>query len=270
MLSREELRRQINLRIFGSPATLVPLLGGGAALVSPLLFSIAPAVPVFIGISGLVAAGGNVPIQSLLSRDKIIREILAEADTRDQEARKSTLDGLYSKLAGDGDARTHKLLSDLRALADAVHNGDWQNKINAAASADILRGVDALFNGTVRRLERTIDLTTMIRKIDTPAAKQTLIAERQRLVDEVIASVGQLSAFVAKLNSVTVNSESLQNLDEIVQGLERDLGFAEQSAKQAELLSASSHTSQSPVTSRATPEADEQSAPPEDDLETER
>ena len=95
MLSREELRRQINLRIFGSPATLVPLLGGGAALVSPLLFSIAPAVPVFIGISGLVAAGGNVLIQSLLSRDKIIREILAEADTRDQEARKSTLDGLY-------------------------------------------------------------------------------------------------------------------------------------------------------------------------------
>jgi len=269
MLSREELRRQINLRIFGSPATLLPLLGGGAALVSPIFFSIAPAVPIFIGISGLVAAGGNVLIQSLLSRDKIIREILAEADSQDQEARTSTLNALHSKLAADGDARTHKLLSDLRALVEAIRDGDWQNKINAAASADILRGVDELFSGTVRRLERTIDLTKMIRKIDTPAAKQNLIAERQRLVDEVIASVAQLSAFVAKLNSVGIDAESLENLGDIVQGLERDLGFAEQSAKQAASLAASSHTSRSTGTRQAPVEANDEQIAPEDDLETE-
>jgi hypothetical protein len=269
MLSREELRHQINLRIFGSPATLLPLLGGGAALVSPIFFSIAPAIPVFIGISGIVAAGGNVLIQSLLSRDKIIREIVAEADSRDQEARSKTLNALYSKLAGDGDTRTHKLLSDLRALVDAVHDGDWQNKINAAASADILRGVDALFSGTVRRLERTIDLTKMIRKIDTPAAKQNLVAERERLVDEVVASVAQLSAFLAKLNSVTVSGESVENLGAIVQGLERDLGFAERSAQQADSLTASSQSSHQPVlTTQAPVEADTEPPPREDDLET--
>jgi|GEM_PF-3043108 len=231
MLSREEIRRQINLRIFGSPATLLPLLGGGAALVSPLLFSVAPAIPVFVGISGLVAAGGNVLIQSLISREKIIREILAEAEADNKHAQESALNALQGSLAADGDARTHKLLADLRALVAAIHGGDWQGKLNAAATADILRGVDELFSATVRRLERTTELTTMIRKIDTPAAKKNLITERERIVDEVIDSVAQLSGFVAKLNSVSLNTQSEERLDSIVAGLERDLGIAQSSAQ---------------------------------------
>ena len=67
-----------------------------------------------------------------------------------------------------------------------------------------------------------------------------------------------------------MDSESLQNLDEIVQGLERDLGFAEQSAKQAESLAASIHTPRTPVTIQAPVEAEEAANAAEDDAEVER
>ena len=249
MLSREELRRQINLRVFGSPATLVPLLGGGIALASPIFFSIAPAIPIFLGITGLVAAGGNVLIQTLVSREKIIREILDESQAKDHELREADLNRLHSRLSADGDARTQKLLSDLRALVAAIHDGKWQTRLNGAAVADIQRGVDALYGGSLRTLHRTLDLSEMIRTIDTPSAKKTLIAERSRLVEEVIVSVEKLTKFMTQLDTVAVSARSNEDLSRIVDGLERDLEIAHQSMAQAAELAVHSGNSTRRVSS---------------------
>jgi hypothetical protein len=242
MLSRKELRRQINLRIFGSPATLVPLLGGGVALASPLFFSIAPAVPIFLGITGLVAAGGNVLIQSLLSREKIVREILDESESQDHANREADLSRLHSKLSADGDARTQKLLSDLRALVGAIHEGSWRTRLNGSAVADIQRGVDTLYNGALATLRRTLELTEMIRKLGTPAAKKTLVAERSTLIEEVIESVAELTKFMTRLDTVAVTTHTSEDLGQIVKGLESDLEIARHSMEQAAALTVSPHS----------------------------
>ena len=232
-MDRREIERRLLLRLLGSPVTLIPLFGGGISALTPLFFNVEPGIPLFLGITGVVAAGVSVLIRLLVSRDKISREVLGELQQRASATQERALDDLHQRLARDRDERDERLLADLRTLVDQV-SGDWSEQVNVVASADILRTIDQLFQGCVRSLERTLRLKEMADQMGTPEARHGLLQERERLLSEVRQSVIQLSSLVTQLRMLDMTSPtSGTDLAAIRDELDRSLAAAQATANEA-------------------------------------
>jgi len=203
MAQREEIRRRLLLRLFGDPLTIGLGLLGTISMLSPLFFQFEPAIPVFVGISGIVSAVGVVAIKLLIGKEKISDEVYAEIE---QEAVKKTtldLDRLAADLELDNDPRTERYLSDLRALNKRFHeDSDWKKGVNELAQADIGGGIDALFGGCVKSLQRSLVLADTLSAMSTEAGRTSLQMERERLLAEVETSVAALSKLVTELNTL--------------------------------------------------------------------
>ena len=231
---RDELRRRLLLRLFGSPITLVPAFTGAVAALTPLFFNIDPGIPLFIGVTGLVAAGASVVIRSLYGRDRISREIVDELEQQSSRNQERALDALQARLEADTDPRDERLLGDLRALVRKVSKErDWREQVNVLAAADILRGMDELFSGCVRSLQRSVELRDLAAEMGTPDARGSLLHERERLIHEVERSLVQLSSFVTQLRTLdTVSSDIGPDLARIQAELDSSLSAARATARE--------------------------------------
>lgn len=203
MAQREEIQRRLLLRLFGDPLTIGLGLMGTFSLLSPIFFQFEPAIPVFVGISGIVSALGVVAIKLLISKDKISDEVYAELEEEAVQRSDLDLDRLAADLELDNDPRTESYLSDLRALYGRFHqDSDWKKGVNHVAQADIDGGIEALFAGCVTSLRRSLALADTLSAISTEAARASLQMEREHLLVEVETSVASLSKLVTELNSL--------------------------------------------------------------------
>lgn len=231
---RKELRRRLLLRLFGSPLTLVPALTGAVAALTPLFFNLDPGVPLFIGVTGLVAAGASVAIRSVYGRDRISRAIVDELEQQSTMEHERALDELHARLEADQDPRDEHLLADLRALVGKVSTErDWRDNVNVLAAADILRGIDELFSGCVRSLQRSAELRDLAAEMGTLEARGALHRERERLLGQVERSLVQLSSFVTQLRTLdTASSDMGPDLARIQVELDTSLAAARATAKE--------------------------------------
>ena len=203
MAQREEIKRRLLLRLFGDPLTIGLGLLGTTALLSPVLFQLEPAVPVFVGISGLVSAAGVVAIKLLLSKDRISSEVHAEMNQEAAARDELDLDRLASDLELDNDPRTERYLGDLRALRTRfVEDDGWRGGVNVVAEDDISAGIDALFQGCVTSLRRSLTLADTLSAMSTEAARASLQMERERLLAEIETSIAALSKLVTDLHTM--------------------------------------------------------------------
>jgi hypothetical protein len=203
MAQRDEIRRRLLLRLFGDPLTIGLGLLGTTSLLSPLFFQFEPAIPLFVGVSGIVSAMGVVAIKLLVSKDQIAEEVHAELEEEAVQKADVDLDRLAADLELDNDPRTESYLSDLRALYRRFHHdSDWRNGVNEVAQSDISEGIESLFAGCVTSLRRSLALADTLSAVSTEAARASLQMERERLLAEVETSVASLSRLVTELNSL--------------------------------------------------------------------
>ncbi len=250
---RKELRQKLMLRLFGSPLTLVPALGGITSALTPLFFNVDPGLPLFVGITGLVFAGASVAIRAMYGRDRISREIVEELEQKSARSHEQALDALHARLEQDEDPRDERLLADLRALVRKVATErGWRAQVNVLAAADILRGIDELFAGCVRSLQRSVELRDLAAEMGTESARHALHSERERLIQEVRASLVSLSSFVTQLRTLDTASSHLgPDLARIQAELDRSLAAARATAQETHDTSSSDERLQAARRARA-------------------
>ncbi len=235
MAERDEIRRRLLWRLFGTPVTLVPILGGVSAALTPVLFGIDPAVPLFVGITGIVGGVMGLALRAILGRETISQSILDELEEEQMAEFRARMKLLRRRLEDDGDARTEGLLDDLLALTDTIKNdAEWRRNVNTVVAADLMQGVDDLFDGCLRNLEHSLELARTIRKVNTPAAKQGLVDDRERVVGEITASVGELSRYLSELRVLGTEVAPEKELQRIRGDIDRSLAAARQTVRETE------------------------------------
>ena len=220
-------------RLFGTPVTLLPLVGGVSAMLTPLLFGMDAAVPVFLGISSVVGGSMLLALRALLGRERISRSILAEIEAERRQANEARMRALRRRLQKDGDPRTEQLLDDLLALTQVLQKDDGLLRdVNTAVASDLLAGVDALFTGCLRNLERSVELSHTLAKVSTAQARQALESDRERIIEEITASVSELSRYLSELRVLCTESAPDQELNRIRDDIDRSLKAAHQTLRE--------------------------------------
>lgn len=235
-LDRAEIRRRLLLRLFGSPLTVLPTVLGTASLLSPLLFDLDPAIPIFAGIAGLVVGGATIAVNALARREVISRRILEELEEEAAADQQAEIERLRQRLEADGDDRTQVLLSDLLALTRTVQQDDWRHKVDVVAAADLLNGIDTLFAGCIENLDRAADLAETAAKISAPAAREAIESERLRLVEDVADSVASLGELLGRMRVLGTAAEGAADLASIRADLDRNVQAAQQTIEETRSL----------------------------------
>jgi len=241
---RAEIRRRLLLRVFGHPLTLYPGLVGSAAVVSPLLFDVEPALPLFVGVVALVISGASLAIRLATGRDAISDEVHGELEAEAKATVAAKLDALHTRLSADGDRRTEGLFSDVQKLVDVVR-GDpsWRSKMSAVAVHDIDEGIDKLFEGCVRNLHRTLELQEMAQAMHSQKATDALLGEREGIIGEVERSVDALTELLTQLSLFGAGGEAQPDLASIRSQLEHTLAAASATATETDGWGSSSDRS---------------------------
>jgi len=240
---REEIRRRLLLRVFGHPLTLYPGLFGAAAVMTPVLFDIEPAMPLFAGVVCLVAAGASLTIRLVTGRDAITDEVHSELQAEARADHEAKLRALEERLAADGDPRTAPLYSDIQKLVEAIRQDtSWRAQMNTVAVVDIDEGLDKMFDGCMRNLSRTLDLLEMANSMHSKNATQALLAERDGLIGEVERSVEALTQLLTQLSLFGAGGETQPDLASIRAQLDHTLAAAEATATETDGWGSSADT----------------------------
>jgi hypothetical protein len=239
MAQRDEIKRRLLLRLFGDPLTIGLGVIGISALFSPLLFPIEPAMPLFVGVSGLVSAVGLIAIKLLLAKEQISSEVHAELKQEATARTEADLDQLSAELEGDNDPRTERYLTDMRVLiARFSEDDEWKKGVNVVAEEDITVGIAALFEGCVKSLRRSLVLADTLAAMSTEAARASLQMERERLLTEVETSIAALSKLITDLNSMGSESdEESPDLSRIRNEIDLSLKAARVTARETKNIS---------------------------------
>lgn len=202
MSDAQEFRRRMLLQLVSSPTTLAPFVAGVSTILGAWAVDASGGAPFFAGTVLLLGSAGAFFTRLIHGRDEIARKVAAELAAEERAARERRLDELAAGLAADDDPRDDHAFHDLRKLAAAIAEAgtSLDGGPEAAVASDIMVKVGELFDGSVRALERNLELARRARGLKSAAARKPLSAERERILAEVGATVESLSGLLAKMS----------------------------------------------------------------------
>ncbi len=228
MLDEKQLRKRVLLRLLGSPVTVIPFLFGATAVTAGWMFGWNPGVSWFAGLAGWLAAGGSFVTRLLLSGERIARETAVELTQEEQVSKQRALDELDRRLTtSDKDPRPETALRDLRALLRAFE--DTAKGVaghNLSSVFEIQSMVSALFDQCVHSLEQTEKLWQTAQQLATPAARQPILQQREKLIEDVQASTKQVSDTLVALQRLGAGEGASGELGRIRAELDQSLAVA--------------------------------------------
>lgn len=218
MVDPQEFRRRVIVSLAGSPAVLLPFLGGAATILSAWAVDASGGLPFFAGTALLLGSAGAFFTRLVNHSEAVGKAVIEEIEREAHATRESYLDDLGRRLAADDDERDDAAFHDLRRLVGTFHDAsNWSTGVQASLAFDIMAKVDQLFEGSVRSLERNVELAESIRGLKSGAAKKPLVAERERILVEVGTSLEALGRLLADLRATPLAGAG--SLD----GIRRDL-----------------------------------------------
>jgi hypothetical protein len=227
MLDRKTLQKKVILSLLSSPGTLLPLLGGSTLALMSWALSADPARAIFGGVALMLAGLGVFASRLLMGSDEVTKKAIDELQREAQEHTTRKLDALDARLQADGDSRSERCLRDLRALVNSFkEQHDWSELTNATSTFDILSGVDDLFHGCVRSLERSFELWSTAQRMNTASARQPLLKRREGIIGEVQESIIQLGRILAGIQGLGSGPTSTAELGRLRDELHNSLEVA--------------------------------------------
>lgn len=222
------IRRRVLLRLLGSPWVTGPFVVGMTALTAVWALGLRTGVGVFAGLAGLLAAGGMFLTQLVLRGDKVARQVTEDVIQAEGEARQRVLDNLDRQLTDeDKDPRPETALRDLRALRRAFEEAEAAaGPVMLATMVEVRASVDQLVEQCVRSLGQTATLWQTARQLNSAAARQPLLDQRERVLQDVQATVRQLSSTLVGLQTLGTGEASPRELARLREELDRSLEVA--------------------------------------------
>jgi hypothetical protein len=228
MLDEKTLRRQVFLRLLGSPGTVLPLMLGVTAMTASWALDWRPGAGLFAGLAGVLLAAGTFLTRLLISGDQVAAKVLSEAEQAKATARQRALDALDRRLtAADQDPRPETALRDLRALVKAFEDyvaGD--RSLNVGSAIEIQSRIGLLFDQCVDSLQQTDQLWQIARQLQTLAARQPILDQREKLIADVQASIKQLSDTLVALQRLGAGDHANAELGRLRDELDQSLALA--------------------------------------------
>ncbi|MBI5387947.1 MAG: hypothetical protein HZA90_25065 [Verrucomicrobia bacterium] len=228
MLDDATLRKKVFWRLLGSPGTVFPFMLGMTAMTASWALDWMPGIGIFTGLAGVLVAAGTFCTRLFLSGDKVARQVLQEADQSSQQARQQALDALDRQLTtSDNDPRPETALRDLRALVKAFDdNALTASRTNIGQSIEIQSRVGLLFDQCVESLQQTERLWQVSRQLHTPAARQPILNQREKLIEDVQGTIKQISDTLVALQRLGAGKHSNAELSRLRDELDQSLAVA--------------------------------------------
>ena len=227
MVDQRELRQRVLLELVASKLTLLPILGGLTVLLGQWAVDSSNGLVTFAALGCILISLGIFFTRIFVGSEKITQAILAQLQQETKAAREQALDQLDEKLRQDGDPRTEKFLRDLRELIASFHAGyAWTKDSAVPITLGIMSGVEELFEGCVKSLERSWDLWQTADRMSTPEARQPLLEQRKRILADVQHSIKKLGQILAEMARLSVDQDTSEDLQRISAELDQELEIA--------------------------------------------
>ena len=228
MVDNKTVRKRVLLRLLGSPLTVLPFLMGMTALTASWALDWNPGIGAFAGLVGTLTAAGLFFSRLLLQGEQVAQRILTESAQSEESDRQQALDDLDKHLTvADKDPRPETALRDMRALVKALQeratSGDGYS---TGLLVDINIRVSQLFDHCVASIQETDRLWQTAQKINTPSARQPLLDQREKIINEIQDSVKQLSQTLVALQSLGGTEGSQGDLARLRDELDQSLVMA--------------------------------------------
>lgn len=228
MLDEKILRRRIFLRLLGSPVTMAPLVAGMTVMTAAWALDWHPGVGLFAGLAGVLTAGGAFVTRLLVGGGRLTTEIATAIEREQQQARQQGLDALDERLAtADQDPRPETALRDLRALVKVFDEISTEtDPIQAATYVEIRARVGELFDRCVESLHQTDRLWQTAQRLQSAAARDPILRQREKIIDDVQASIKQVSDTMIALQTLSTGRSAKGDLARLRGELDQSLAIA--------------------------------------------
>jgi hypothetical protein len=228
MLDEKTLKKRVLLRLLGSPFTVLPFMLGMTAMTAGWVLDWRPAMALFSGAAGALCAAGAFFTRLVLNGESVARRVATEVEQEEQQARQRALDDLDNKLrTADKDPRPENALRDLRALVKAFEEGSADYfRFNAGTMVEVHSRVGQLFDHCVDSLRQTDRLWQTAQQLRTVSARQPILDQREKIVEEVQASIKQLSDTLVTMQTLGAGERSEGQLARLRDELDQSLAIA--------------------------------------------
>jgi hypothetical protein len=228
MRDDKEIQRRVLWRVLGSPLVVGPFMIGMTTLTATWALDWNPGIGVFAALAGTRTSAGMFLTRLLVGGEGVARRITEDALRREQQTRQQSLDALDRQLTeADKDPRPETALRDLRALVKAFEDFEGGASVVQLPTVVELRArVNQLFEQCVQSLEQSGRLWQTAQRLHTPAARQPLLGQRERIIEDVQATVKQISETLVGLQTLGTSHSSSRELTRLREELDQSLAVA--------------------------------------------
>jgi len=228
MPDARQIRNRVLLRLLGHPLVVGPFIAGMTALTAAWSMGSKAGYLLFAGLAGVLAGVGSFVTQLALRGETVARQVTEEVAREEGEAAQRVLDHLDRQLTdADKDPRPETALRDLRALVRAFDEAEAAaNRAHLPLIVDLRARVQEVFRQGVEAVAQTGKLWQTARELNTPAARQPLLDQRERLIADVQATVKQLSDTLVGVQSLGTGEGSSRELTRLREELDQSLAMA--------------------------------------------
>ena len=232
-MDRKLFRKKFLLHLLGDSSVIFPFAAGASMAFAAWIFNLEPKILYLFGSAVLSIF---VPIGALISKwatgtEDIAKQVYREIRAETHQKQENDLNTLHEHLETDGDARTERMLEELRGLHTSFQEeagGDgWLGTLPLTVKEDITDKVSELFTQAVQCLKDTLKMHEKLRGTPLGTVKSVLTQHREQQIADVQQTIVQLSHLYARLLTLTPESDET-DLTRLRAELDESLAFAKQ------------------------------------------
>lgn len=210
--SYKNLKRKVAFEILTSWLVMSPLAIGLTILIGVWAVSFSGS-GLWMAIGALLTlVSGAIWVTRFFGGSKTIEErVLGKIKAEIEREDRKRLDSLDARLVADGDGRTEFALRDLRNLRQAMLACETTDSL--IACSDVIESIEALFDDSVKALDKSLSLSYTINSISTYEARANLMEHREKIIEGVQKSIIEIGKIVGDLQVLA--SSGYNNQDEL-------------------------------------------------------
>lgn len=232
----DKVQKKVLLDLFASPWSIIPIAGGLSAWMISWAVDGSTALNLG-GLIGVLGGAGVMATRLIFGLEKITQDAFNYLTNQQHEDQENELDQLKWKLVGDDDPKTETYLTELRRLYGGFKQDVEEGKTKVGARP-VLDQVHKLFHAAVKHLEHSYELWTRAKELSGDA-RESILAERRRVIDEVRDTIEHLGKNLEHFHTVR-SRESESELSQLRKELDATMRVAQKAEQRVNALDQSS------------------------------
>jgi hypothetical protein len=201
----DNVKRKLLSDLFGSPSTIVPVVVGATALLVSWAVGSVPGM--LVGIAGVLGGVGLMATRWILNLERMTEESRRRLVEQEQAKHREELQQLEASLALDGDPRTETCLRHLHEYYEAFQKKAEGGELTVAGY-EVTSRVERLFQACLDQLRRSHELWEQAHEF-RGKAKQSILDEREEIVQEVAATTDHIQSAVAHFRRINDRQDDM-------------------------------------------------------------